>query len=269
MTQPIMRLSVLLCLLLVATPIFAAMNEISEPFQGVRLIHSISTVPRLVDMFIVEIDMSSPGLSFLVSPSNGPLAGDTTPQTTRDFVSQVDAQIGINGDFYNYALDGQLDALGLSVSNGDAYSQFEPGFADALNISSDNVATIIRAAGRGGTAHTPNVPLNNAVSGNALLVSGGVNVAITTNTAIHPRTAVGVKPDGKLLLFTVDGRIPSHSNGLTYVEMANILLRWGIRDAINLDGGTSTTLVMDNPLTAENDPAVINVPSDGFEKRSG
>ena len=124
-----MRLPVLLCLLLAAVPTFAATNEISEPFQGVRLIHSISTVPRLVDMFVVEIDMSSPGLSFLVSPSNGALPGDTSPQTTRDFVTQVGAQFGINGAFYNFSTGGQLDALGLSVSNGDAYSQFEPGWA--------------------------------------------------------------------------------------------------------------------------------------------
>src|SRR4029079_14249724 len=88
----------------------APTNEITEPFQGVRLIHSRSTVPRLVDMFVVEIDMGAPGLAFLVSPSNGALPGDTTPQTTFDFVSQVDAQIGINGAFYNFSDGGQLDA---------------------------------------------------------------------------------------------------------------------------------------------------------------
>jgi hypothetical protein len=259
------HLSAVLCDLLLATSVLAATNEVSEPFQGVRLIHSVSTVPRLIDMFIVEVDMTSPGLSFLVSPSNGVLPGDNTPQTTRDFVTQVGAQIGINGAFYDFSTGGQLEALGLAVSNGDIYSGFESTFRDALNISQDNIATIIHSTGRGGPAHTPDVPLYNAVCGNTLLVSGGVNVAITTNTAIHPRTAVGVKPDGKLLIFTVDGRVPAHSNGLTYVEMANILLRWGVRDAINLDGGTSTTLVMDNPLTLPNDPAVINVPSDGFE----
>jgi hypothetical protein len=265
LSQLCIRCLAVLCMLFVAMRILAATNEISEPFQGVRVIHSVSTVPRLIDMFIVEVDMTSPGLSFLVSPSNGALPGDNTPQTTRDFVTQFGAQMGINGAFYNFSTGGQLDALGLSVSNGDAYSQFEPGWPDALNISQDNVATIIRGVGRGGLAHTPDVPLYNAVSGNTVLVSGGVNVALASNTAVHPRTAVGVKPDGKLLIFTVDGRMPSHSNGLTYVEMANILLRWGVRDAINLDGGTSTTLVMDNPLTLHNDPSVINVPSDGFE----
>ena len=134
---------------------------------------------------------------------------------------------------------------------------------DAFNVSQDNVATIIRAAGRGGLTHTPDVPLYNAINGNIRLVTNGIGT--TQNSPAEPRTAVGVTADGKLLLFTVDGRIAAHSNGLTYAEMSAVLIRWGVRDAINLDGGTSTTLVMDNPLTAANDPAVINVPSDGFE----
>jgi hypothetical protein len=256
-------LSHILCLLAAVDAASAATNEITGPFQGVRLIHSRSTVPRLVDMYVVEIDMTAPGLAVLLSPSNGPLPGDTSPQTTRDFVAQVGAQIGVNGAFYNFAPSGQLDALGLSVSNGDAYSPFESGFTDALNISLDNVATIIRATGRGGTAHNPPTSLYNAVSGNTRLVTNGVNVG-PTNPAIHPRTAAGVTADGKLLLFTVDGRNTPHSNGLTYIEMADVLIRWGARDAINLDGGSSTTLVMDNPRTAANDPSVLNIPSNVY-----
>src|SRR5262245_17423548 len=187
-----------ICLVPVAMA-HAATDEISEPFQGVRLIHSISTVPRLVDMYVVEIDMTAPGLSFLVSPSNGALPGEATPQTTRDFISQVGAQIGINGSFYDFADGGQLDVLGLAVSNGDTYSQFERQFSIALNISPDNVATIFRAPGRG--VPPPPTSIYNAVSGNLQLVTDGFNTAVSS--PIEPRTAVGVTGDGKLLLFTV------------------------------------------------------------------
>ncbi len=246
--------------LLAAASAAAATNEITQPFEGVRLIHSRTTVPRLVDMYVVEIDMTAPGLSFLTTPSNGPLIGDTTPQTTRTFVTQVGAQLGINANFFAWAGSGpQYDVLGLSVSNGDAYSPFDPGFVDALNISADNVATIIRAIGTSGTAHQPATSLYNAVGGNTRLVTGGVNVA-NSDPAVHPRTAAGVTADGKLLLFTVDGRNIPHSNGLTYAEMADVLIRWGAQNAINLDGGGSTTLVMDDPATPANDPRVMNVP---------
>jgi hypothetical protein len=259
-----MRSSLVFILLtLVAAPYaFAATNEVTEPFEGVRLIHSKSTVPRQVDMWIVEIDMSAPGLDFFATPSNGALPGETTPQTTRSFVTQVGAQLGVNASFFESAGGGQFNVQGLSVSNGDAYSEFQPARLVALNVSAANVATIIQATGTSGLSHTPPTSLYNAVGGDARLVANGVNVANSGNTAIHPRTAAGVTADGKLLLFTVDGRNVGHSEGLTITEMANILIRWGARDAINLDGGGSTTLVMDNPATSSNDPQVTNFPSD-------
>ena len=247
-----------LCALWMAPSAAAATNEISEPFEGVRLIHSRSTVPRLVDMWVVEIDMSAPGLDFLTTPSNGALVGDTTPQTTRAFATQIGAQLAVNANFFASAGSGQYDLLGLSASNGDAYSPFQSGFRDALNVSLNNVATIIRGD-TSGFGHTPPTSLYNAVGGNTRLVTGGANVA-NSDPAIHPRTAAGVMADGKLLLFTVDGRNAGHSEGLTYREMADVLIRWGARDAINLDGGGSTTLVMDNPMTAANDVQVMNIP---------
>ena len=123
------------------------------------------------------------------------------------------------------------------------------------------MATIIRATGMTGTAHMPATSLYNAVGGNTRLVTNGANVA-NSDPAIHPRTAAAVTASGKLLLFTVDGRNAGHSEGLTYAELADVLIRWGAKDAINLDGGGSTSLVIDNPLTAANDPQVRNVPSD-------
>jgi hypothetical protein len=236
----------------------AATNEVSEPFEGVRLIHSRSSVPRLVDMWVVEIDMAAPGLAFRTTPSNGALVGDTTPQTTRAFATQIGAQLAVNANFFASAGSGQYDLLGLSVSDGDAYSPFQSGFRDALNVSLNNVATIIRGD-TSGFGHTPPTTLYNAVGGNTRLVTAGANVA-NSDPAIHPRTAAGVTADGKLLLFTVDGRNAGHSEGLTYREMADVLIRWGARDAINLDGGGSTTFVMDNPMSVLNDPRVMNIP---------
>ncbi len=266
----------------------AGTNKVTEPFEGVRLIHSKSTVPRLIAMWVVEIDMSAPGVGFVVTPSNGGLIGDTTPQTVRTFVTQVGAQIGVNGSFFAMAAKGaaskgQYDVLGLSVSKGDAYSPFERGFVDAINISQNNVATIIRGTGKGnkaphpvrhgatapvslGMAHNPAISLYNALSGKTRLVKDGKNVA-GKDPAIHPRTAVGITADGKLLLFTVDGREPGHSLGLKFNEMADILIRWGARDAISLDGGGSTTLVMDDPTTSANDPQVMNMPCDLFPNK--
>ncbi len=73
----------------------------------------------------------------------------------------------------------------------------------------------------------------------------------------HPRTAVGRTAEGELIWITVDGRQPQ-SQGATTLELAQILARYGAVDAINLDGGGSTTLVVRN--------LVVNSPSDGTER---
>lgn len=75
----------------------------------------------------------------------------------------------------------------------------------------------------------------------------------------HPRTAVAKMKDGKLLMITVDGRQPSVSVGMTLQELAEYLLSLGAVDAINLDGGGSTTMVLDG--------TVVNKPSDANGER--
>jgi hypothetical protein len=71
--------------------------------------------------------------------------------------------------------------------------------------------------------------------------------------ARHPRTAVGVRADGTLLLVTVDGRRPAESVGMSLPELTDLMLELGCVSALNLDGGGSTTMVVDGQ--------VVNSPS--------
>ncbi|MDW8290990.1 MAG: phosphodiester glycosidase family protein [Armatimonadota bacterium] len=84
----------------------------------------------------------------------------------------------------------------------------------------------------------------------------GFNEGFSQNR--HPRTAVGVTADGKLLLVTVDGRQPM-SGGMSLHELAQLMQQLGATDAINLDGGGSTTLAIRGGL-------VVNSPSEGKER---
>ena len=70
----------------------------------------------------------------------------------------------------------------------------------------------------------------------------------------NPRTMAGVDADGHLIVATVDGRQPGFSVGLSYVEGATLMRALGARDAINLDGGGSATMVIRGK--------VVNSPSD-------
>ncbi|NLA58043.1 MAG: phosphodiester glycosidase family protein [Firmicutes bacterium] len=70
-----------------------------------------------------------------------------------------------------------------------------------------------------------------------------------------PRTALGVTAAGELLLVTVNGRQSSISIGMTLEELAELMLELGAVDAMNLDGGGSSTMVVRG--------IVLNAPSDG------
>lgn len=77
------------------------------------------------------------------------------------------------------------------------------------------------------------------------------------NRLRHPRSAVGIKADGKVILLTVDGR-QENSAGMSLFELTKIMKWLGCTSAINLDGGGSTTLWVAN--APEN--GVVNYPSD-------
>jgi hypothetical protein len=75
----------------------------------------------------------------------------------------------------------------------------------------------------------------------------------------HPRTAVGVRSDGRLMIITVDGRQPEKSAGMTIDELTNLMVGLGCVKAINLDGGGSTTMVVKGKI--------VNHPSDPAGER--
>ena len=109
-----------------------------------------------------------------------------------------------------------------------------------------------------------------AVGGRPVLVrAGAIRPGVDSGgafaTSRHPRTAVGIARDGKrVMLVTVDGRQKPYSDGMTLREIAELMLVLGARDALNLDGGGSTTMVVAN---AAGVPSVVNRPSDAGGER--
>lgn len=75
-----------------------------------------------------------------------------------------------------------------------------------------------------------------------------------------PRTAIGIDKNGHILLVVVDGR-QSHSIGMTLRELALFMQELGAVDAMNLDGGGSSEMVVNGDI--------VNSPSDGHERRVG
>lgn len=78
------------------------------------------------------------------------------------------------------------------------------------------------------------------------------------STVRHPRTAVGIRPDGSVVLVTVDGRQATLSRGASLSELAAILISQGATQGLNLDGGGSSAAIARN--------LVVNSPSDGSQR---
>lgn len=102
--------------------------------------------------------------------------------------------------------------------------------------------------------------------GPQLIKNGRVEITNTAEKILpsfvsdgHPRTAIARLKSGQILLLTVDGRQPGQSIGMSLTMLADLLLEFAAVDAINLDGGGSTTMVIKNKL--------VNKPSDATGER--
>jgi hypothetical protein len=98
-----------------------------------------------------------------------------------------------------------------------------------------------------------------AVAGfGSLLVDG--QLSPKSGGPLHPRTAAGLDRDGRWLwLVVVDGRQPGYSEGMTLHELATLMKELGCWNALNLDGGGSTVMLV---ATDGGDLQIVNRPSD-------
>lgn len=131
--------------------------------------------------------------------------------------------------------------------------------ADALADLWNQVST--GAAERRATLRVAASPgVVQSVAGNELLVHDG-EIAWRYRTSRAPRTMIGWNAAGDILLVTADGRQPGRAYGFTLLEAADLMRRLGAVEALNLDGGGSTTFVRKGK--------VVNRPSSsgGYERR--
>lgn len=201
---------------------------------------------------VVEVDLSRPGLRVQpVKPSSG-------CATTSTLGSSFGAVAAINGGFF----DGSCASLSMIKIN-NVVSATNPGYKPARTtfgydretkglfiapIASTNAWSAVDDALGGG----PNLVTNGSI--NVTLSAEGFDSSYANK---NPRTALGYQ-GSKLLLVTVDGRT-SAGVGMTLNELAQYMINLGCTNAMNLDGGGSTTM-----WTSAN--GVVNTPSDGVQR---
>lgn len=99
--------------------------------------------------------------------------------------------------------------------------------------------------------------------GGKLITKGEINPNLEDGAA--PRSAIGIKDDGTIILYTIDGRQTGHSYGVKLKTLAERMRELGCVEAINLDGGGSTSIV--SLLPGDKVASLKNSPSDGKERK--
>ncbi|HMD37000.1 MAG TPA: phosphodiester glycosidase family protein [Vicinamibacterales bacterium] len=274
----------------------------AHPYSGITYVDRTESSPRALHMHVAQIDLRTQGLRFRLSPHAGPR--EVVRQTTLTFLRDEHAQLAINVHYFlPWPSDDPSSSLvGIAAFDGDVYSAFEHPVqryaivddAPGLNIDRDNGASIVhRDASYADGRHVREaVTLWTTVSGSAQIVTGGSPTVPVYRDAQHPdgllepggpnsysnahswcdalvaRTAIGLSRDARTLtIFTVDGR--GGSGGMRLDEVARLLIAdYSVWNALNLDGGGSTSMAMADPLTGE--AAIVNTSSDNpFGRRVG
>lgn len=217
-------------------------------------------------MLIAEIDLTKNVAVATSTPDNKNELGTLQQVAVQAMKAEAAGRkviLGTNGDFYSNQ-NGVWTSGGLFYKDGIALKE-------TIGWEADNVFSVWDD----GTAHITTYDeflefkdrVRHGFSGWQRMVTDGeisqnYSVGDITMT-FHPRTFVGVSKDNKkVFLFVVDGRQPAYSNGMRMDDMALLCQGAGCYQALNMDGGGSTTMV--RRVEKGNDVSfeVMNIPSD-------
>ena len=236
--------------------IVSACWKIENPQKGI--VYKYASIPQLYQgpqsISLIEIDPVA-GLKVDVAVS------DKMKKTSK-IASECNAIAAINGSYFDMKRGNSVCFLKADrqVIDTTMQSEFKLRVTGAINVRKGKIKLIpwskqIEKEYEGETGIV-------LASGPLMLKDGqicdwnscGTNFIRTK----HPRSAVATTKEGKIFLITVDGRFPEQAEGVNIPELAHLIRILGGEDALNLDGGGSTTLW----LSGASDDGVVNYPCD-------
>ena len=236
-----------------------------ELFNGVTYHRVVRFLPHSMIVHVLVIDTKAKGMQFMVTPPDEMEGGAIAARTTSQFLKEFGLQIAVNGDgFFPWWSHNPVDYYphvgdpvtpnGVAASHGVVYAD---GMQDTrpeptIYFSRRGDITFNKAPGK----------LFQALSGDRMLILSGEVVPDLNERILHPRTAIGTSKNGRwLYLVVVDGRQPFYSTGATYEELAKLLKDFGAFNAMSLDGGGSSTMVI---AGKNGEPMMLNSPIDNY-----
>ena len=258
-----------------------------SPCKGVEVRALAMETPRTMKAFIAKIDLSTPGVAFAAT-GRDPHWGEPMPDYTNRTVL-IDTKRETTADFMmRCRAEGKPVVVAANASPwipwdcSAAYRSEYGAFrwwnvSDGIEVShgkSPEKGAFFVVYKDGKVDIAPSVPPSRtndvafAFCGFWLSMTNGAPVlSRRADRMPSPRTEFGLSADRKtLVILAVDGRQPGYSLGADGIDVCNILRDAGVTDAVGMDGGGSTTLVMYDKASGR--PLTLNRPSDGHERRN-
>jgi len=269
----IFRCAVALLLVLVPTRNTWATDDPGEPAQSsvkrvceeIELTQLTYLYPRPIRAYVARIDLSSPNVELVATcGSDFDDESETACATTLDFARAQRVQLAVNASpfrpFRSKAGEG-MDVVGLGACSGRVYSASHAEFASLIETKKGDVRIVAPPIQQEALDK-----IDDAVGGFHLLIDDGKDITADVIptvaekfAGVNPRTAAGLSKDGRTLwLIVVDGRQENVSEGMTLAELAALGRRLECWDLLNLDGGGSSTMVLED--SRSNDWSVVNSP---------
>ncbi len=256
-----MRVVAIASLLLAARASAApTLTNQSDPYPGIhRETWTDASPAQPVRIRLLRIDLSSAEIQLYATKEAD------RGLSTSDYAARVGAQVAINGDAFQ--VNGFVPR-GLAMGASSAWSNTADDSRSAVfHLRRVGERTIAGISGDS-VVQSADLPegTEGVVSGRPLLVRQSqvasdqinCNDPISIDCQLAPRTALAVSPDGNTLWLAVVDGWQTASYGMTLPDLAEFLRQRGAGMAMALDGGSSSTMVLDG--------AVINSPSDGVER---
>lgn len=238
-------------------------NRTSRTFRvapGVQYSSFHRDLPRPHYVHMLSVDLDTRGLSFVLTKRKSSGQHPFRAQVTSEFLRQHDCVAAINASFFEpFYSDTPFDfypKVGDPVSTVGRYGTM----GSAAPLGRRWGAPVYLTDGH---AQFGGVPPKGAhvIEGRRFLIRRGVRVSVP-ETKPNARTVLALS-GREMLWLVVDGKVPGLAEGLSYRELGQLLLNLGVEEAVELDGGGSSTMVLrDNHGAAKvaNLPAHTRVP---------
>jgi len=206
-------------------------------------IHYLSMTGYTMRAFVLKVDLKQADVSLMpLTPYGGT---SFAMQTVPDMVNYIDSPesktlAAVNADFFNTSTG---EPRSIVYLNGEAIRTIIPGIRGYFGVSKTGELMIGDSLDY--TQHKNQI--SNALGGYQRLIKNKTQVG-QTDLSIEPRTAVGFTIDKIVYFIVVDGRRFDYSNGMTLTDLSAFMLALGVSESINLDGGGSSTFMINNPL---------------------